>query len=240
MRQSIDGLIDNQVDMPGQQVLHRQAQPAIRHKLKACAGFRLEKDAGDMTRRSDAGMSHQGLVRVCRQPGDQFLQRFSRQSFLADDQHRLGRDQADRLEICPHVELERKDSAVQDMRDPSADVERVSIGCRAGEPGDADIASTATHVFNDDGLTERCPHTFGQDPRDRIQCAAGRERHDHCNGSRRIGLRHCRKHSTQAAAGRGYRRQEHPPGDHKGPINVRFDVNMRFRWCRRSTKSRAR
>ena len=75
------------------------------------------------------------------------------------------------------------------MRAPMADADRVAVGRRARDPADADGAAGAGRVLDDDGLAERAAHALGHDAGDGVGRTAGRERHDHGDRPRRIGLR---------------------------------------------------
>ena len=149
----------------------------------------LEIDAADMRCAAGSGGALRGLVRVGLEPVDQFLEVVRRQGFPHDSELRIGRDQRDRLEIVQHVVWQLVDRAVDHMRAPMADTDRVAVGRGARDASDADRARRSGCVLDDDGLAERRPHPLAHDPRDRIGRAARGERHDQRDRARRIGLR---------------------------------------------------
>jgi hypothetical protein len=77
------------------------------------------------------------------------------------------------------------------MRAVVAEVNRVAVRPRANGAVDADPPIGAADVFNYNRLSKVLSHPLGNDPPDHISRAAGRSRHDHGDGTRRIGLRTC-------------------------------------------------
>src|SRR5580693_2535943 len=75
------------------------------------------------------------------------------------------------------------------MGAPLADAERVTVGQRAGDAGDADRAIGAADVLDDDRLTQRFAHGCRHDAAERIGRAAGWKRNDHGDWPRRKFLR---------------------------------------------------
>jgi len=53
----------------------------------------------------------------------------------------------------------------------------------------ADGAAGASHIFNEDRLTEGDLHPLGEVARNHIRCSAGRKRHHDSDRPRRVGLR---------------------------------------------------
>ena len=96
------------------------------------------------------------------QPADQFAQILGRQRRLADDELRAVADQRHRLEIVQHVILQRIDRAIEHMRAPVPDGERISVrrGPRGAQPGDG--AGRAGDVFDHHRLPQRPPHMLGE------------------------------------------------------------------------------
>ena len=112
------------------------------------------------------------------QPLQQFLQRFGRNRVLADDDHRIARQQHHRLEIGHEVVAELVDRAVGDVGAEMAETDGVAVGRRAHRASDPDRAARPGHVLDQHGFAERRLHALGQDPRHRIRRPAGGERHD--------------------------------------------------------------
>jgi hypothetical protein len=71
----------------------------------------------------------------------------------------------------------------------AAEINRVSIGPRASCPRDTYAPVRPTDIFNYDRLPKRFSHSFGEDPRHRINTSAGSQRYNHGDGASRIGLR---------------------------------------------------
>ena len=93
------------------------------------------------------------------------------------------------------------DRPIDHMRAPMADRDRVAVGGRPRHPADADRASSARRILNDDDLPERCPHPLGHDARNRVGRAASRIGHDHRHRPRWIVLRaRIRETAGRAAA----------------------------------------
>ena len=187
-RQRLPRLETRQVDLARHQVLHGRRAAAIRHELQLDAGFLREIDEAHV--RAAAGADRAGRpVGVGLEPGDQLLDVRGRQILAPDDTLRADREHLERLKIGLHVERQRIHRAATDIGCPLADADGVAVGGRAIETGEADGAAGAAHVLCDHRLAERGPHVFGDEPRNDVGDAAGREGHDHSDRARRIGLR---------------------------------------------------
>ena len=81
--------------------------------------------------------------------------------------------------------------------------QRVAVigGARGARGGGG--AAGADHVLDDDALAERLRHMRGDDARDDVGRAAGRERHDHGDGAGRIVLRLGRRGNAASAGEHG-------------------------------------
>ena len=75
------------------------------------------------------------------------------------------------------------------MRAHAAREQGVAVRVRGGHPRAADRAARAANILDDHGLSEDFSHLLGHDARHDVTGAAGGERHDHCDGPRRIALR---------------------------------------------------
>src|SRR5262249_27561500 len=95
----------------------------------------------------------------------------------------------DRLEVLLHVVWESVDRAVNDVRIPVANNQRVSVRRGTGEPTDANASIRARHILDDNRLTERRSKTFANHAPEQIREPATRQRHDNRNWPGRIGLR---------------------------------------------------
>jgi hypothetical protein len=130
-----------------------------------------------------------GFVRIGPEPVGQFFEVVGREGFPHHGKLRIGRDQRDRLEIVQHVVWQLIDRAVDYVRAPMADADRVAVGLGTGDPSDADRARRSGCILDDDGLTERRPHPLAHDACNRIGRAARGERYHQGDRARRIGLR---------------------------------------------------
>ena len=122
------------------------------------------------------------------QPCDETLEVVRRHRLLGDDDLLAARHPCDRIEGRPQVVRQIEGCAIDDVRAPVAADQRVAIGRGARDPADADASGGAGDVFDDDRLPERAPHPFGDDAGNEVGAAARRERHDHGDRPRRIGL----------------------------------------------------
>src|SRR6516225_1017830 len=75
------------------------------------------------------------------------------------------------------------------MAAPLADDQRIAIGFGTHNPAGTDGAAGPGDVLDQNGLTERCLHAFGERARDNVGRSARWERCDNGDRSRRIGLR---------------------------------------------------
>ena len=198
VRQRIGRIVDDEIDLTGQQILHRRGGAAVRHEQKPGTRGLLEKYAADMLRTARAGCPLGRLLRVCLEPGDEAPQVIRRNGVLRDDQIRIGRDQRDRLEILQHIVRERIDRAVDHVGAPVADADRVAVGRGTRNPADPDVAVGAGHVLDDDALAERCAHVLRHGACDHVRRPARSERHDDRHRTRWVGLlRHSHRAGSQ-------------------------------------------
>ena len=72
------------------------------------------------------------------QPGQQFIERFRRHVVLADDDHRVARQQRHRLEIVNQIVTELVDRTIADMGAEMAERDRVAVGGCMHRAADAD------------------------------------------------------------------------------------------------------
>ncbi len=75
------------------------------------------------------------------------------------------------------------------MRAELAEIDRVAVGRGTHDAADANAAAGTADVLDDHGLAKRRAQPIIQDARDGVGRPAGRERHDHGDRPRRIGLR---------------------------------------------------
>jgi hypothetical protein len=176
---------------PGNQVRNRGGTAAIGHELEAGPGIVLNVDAAKV--RPAAGADRRGrcLLGVGFEPRDELFEVVCRQGFSCHDPERGIGDFRHRLKIRQHVVRNRIDGAGSDMACPIAEAQRIAIRRRAGASAHPDAAARAAHVFHHDGLAERLLEILSEHTRQRRRGSACRERHDHRERPRRIGLRAC-------------------------------------------------
>ena len=133
------------------------------------------------------------------------LRLFAGSVLPADDHQRLGRDQADRLEVLQQIDRQIVHRAAGDIGAPLADLHGVAVRRRARDADHAGGAAGAGRILDDHRLAEMRPHAFGHDARDRVGRSAGGERNQDRDGTRGKGLR------VRAAdrAARGQRNGDH-------------------------------
>ena len=212
VRQRVGALVEGHVDLSGNQVPDRLHRAAIGHELEARPGAVLEQDAADMRRAADAGISHRRLAGIGLEPGNQALEVVRRHGVVGKDQERLGRDHADRFEVGDEIVFERIDRAIDDVRRPVTDAERIAVARRLRDAADADAAACAGHILHHHRLAERAAHVLGEHSRTGVARAAGGKRHDH--GDRPRGERLRRRRAGDGQHRSGERCQKRPPNRH--------------------------
>jgi hypothetical protein len=80
------GVGDRHVDLPGNQILHRWVDAAIRHQVKARASFFLQQQREQMAGTAHPGRAHRCLVGILLEPANQLLKAVRWQIFLSQEQ----------------------------------------------------------------------------------------------------------------------------------------------------------
>ena len=171
--------VEEDIDAAAQQVLIRRLRAAVRDVRQRGAGQVPECRGQHMLARAVAGRGIGQLAGVGAGEGHQFGQGGLRQ-VLARHQRMAVRDgQADRLEVAqavvrqvavqPHVEREVADRTGE---------QRIAVGRRLGRQVGAHQRARAGPVFDHHRLAELLRQPLGQHPRDKVETAARRLRHD--------------------------------------------------------------
>jgi len=177
LRQRIRHLIEHQIDLSADQILHGRSGASIRDERKARAREALEECAADAC--AGASGSLRGLAGVGLEPSDQLGQVIGWYGLACDDQLWIAGQERNRREIVQQAIGKREDGPVEHMGGPHSHAERIAVRSRAHGTADPDRAGCAGHVLDHDGLAERRPHALGHDASDPVGRSAGRERNDH-------------------------------------------------------------
>ena len=152
-------------------------------------------------------------VRIGLEPCNQLTRQIRRRHRIARDNDLWGRgNERNRRKILDDVVGQRINGAVDNMRAPNAEAERVSVRRRACDPADANAPRRAAHVLDDDRLTQRHLHVLGDDAGDRVERSAGGGRYDDLNWSRRIDFP--RGRTDERGGGGGSERESERPLHH--------------------------
>jgi hypothetical protein len=162
---------------------------AIGNELEVRAGPLLEEQADDLRGGSQAPGAQSRLVRIGLQPFDQSGKVVRGQIPPGHDQRRIADDLRNRIHGRVDVVRQRQHSAVQHVRRPGAETDRVTVGRGADGPADSDRTRCARDIFDDDRLTQRIAHPLRENAGDRIGGAAGAVGNDDCDRADRKGLR---------------------------------------------------
>jgi len=167
MRRGADGLIEQRVDLPPDQVVVGLREAAIGDVLDVGvrdAGEQQQREVGD---RADAGAAHAQLALLGER--DEVLQRLDRQRLVGEKDHRRGGDQHDGLEVGARIIGQVL--VEPDARRVGAEVAHhhgVSIGRRLGDAARPDGAARAGDVLDDELLAERHAHVLPEDARQHV------------------------------------------------------------------------
>jgi hypothetical protein len=98
------------------------------------------------------------------------------------------------------------------MRRVLAQAERVTVGRCAGDATNRKGAACARHVLDDDRLTEKRLHPFGEIARDHVGRTSRGIGHDDGDRPRRIGLRPCNARNGRECGSTGGQMQKSTAG----------------------------
>jgi hypothetical protein len=120
---------------------------------------------------------------------DQVAGRAHRQGWMRHQHAQERADRADRREILARVVAGvRIERGVDGKRARVGEQDRVAVGGALGDRAGRDRAAGAAAILDHHLLPERLAHALGDEARERIIAAAGRERHDQRDWTRWIGL----------------------------------------------------
>ena len=176
-------IVDHQLHAAGDQVGQRRRAALVGHMRHLDAGHRLEQFGRDMRGAAEPGRAVEQFARLRLGVGDEFRDRFHRQRIGHRKQVRHPRDDDDRRDVLGlvvgHV-LEHE--LVDGVGARRADHEGVAVGLGLRDEVGGDVAAGAGLVLDDELLTEFFRDFGGDDPRQHVGGAAGRERNDSLTG----------------------------------------------------------
>jgi hypothetical protein len=178
-------LDDQEVDLPGYQILHGRPGAAVRDELNPSPRRLLKENAGHL--RCRVLVHERRLAGVRFHPGDQPVEVICREGLLADQQLRIDGYQPDRLEILLQIVGQPIDHAA-DVSVPLSDIDRVTVGRGARDAADGNAAARTADVFDDHRLTEHRPHSFRHDACNYVRRSTWREGDDERDRAGRVGL----------------------------------------------------
>src|SRR5262245_31019562 len=92
------------------------------------------------------------------------------------------------------------------MAAPLADDQRIAIGFGTHDPAGTDGAAGSGDVLDQNGLTERCLHAFGERARDNVGRSARWERCDNGDRPRRIACAEAMRETASETSAWSFRR----------------------------------
>ena len=197
--------------MAGDQVVDRLSGAAVRHVVELDVGRLGEPLHQHVLVRADARGRAAHAGRFLHR-GDQLGHRIHLERGVHGEHLRLAPEQAHRHQI-----LEEVDVQLQHMRRAChvvvGEQERIAVGRRLDRGVDADRAAGAGAVLDEHLLAEPARDVFAGEPRDEVEPAAGRERHDEAHRPVRPVLRARDMRGEQCRAQCARALDELPPSD---------------------------
>ena len=183
------GCVADAVDLAADRVRQCGCRAAIADQRDIDAG-RLHKTLADQEiRGADPGMAEIDLAGILLRVGDEFLQVLGRKILAQRDDTEGFRDDRNGCERFRRERQLRIDRIGRSTGARIADGDGVAIGLGPRRACQRGRAAGARDILDHDRLSERLAHLFGDRARDHVRGAAGRERHDHGDGSLGIVLR---------------------------------------------------
>ena len=187
-------------DLPREQVVHRRSRAAIRHIDDLDPGERVQHQQAEMMRRADAGGAGGELAGLGPRQRQQFtdIVRFERRA--REQQQRRSGDAGDRREVRDHVIRHAGVQPLVQHRGAFHQQQRVAVGRGLGDGVSADHAAGGGSVLHHHGLLQPLGQLLRDQPADRIDAAAGTDRHHDGDLARwiELGLRRWREQHQQA------------------------------------------
>ncbi len=176
-------VVEHDRDLVAQEVRHGRRTALVGHVLHVHLGHALEQLARQVDGTAAARRAEVDLARVGLGVGDQLLHRLERLRGVGDQQvghvGHAGQGREVLHGIERHLPVER---CIDGVRAHRAHEERVAVGGRACRHLAADVAARAGTVVHHHRLAQLGAHALGDDARQDVGGAAGRERHDDGDG----------------------------------------------------------
>ena len=173
-------------NLAASEIGRRGSRALVRHVDDVDASRVLEQLAGQVQRRADPGRAIGQLAGIGLGIGDQFGDGFDRQ-IVVHRQHIKTRDRGDdAVEILDRIERQRAVKPGHVSHAAVIEQERVTVRRRFRDFVHADAAAGAAAIIDHDRLAEPLAERIGNQPRDRIDGATRRERHDQADRMRRV------------------------------------------------------
>ena len=163
----------------GDQVGDRARLSLVADHLHRDAGVMLEDLGGEMHHGTARGTGVRELPGPPLCVGHEFLQRGNRQRCRDDEHERARADERDRLEIAQRIVAQRlRSHARLDRRRRARREPRVPVRRALCHELGRDVAIRPGLRLDDDRLPECRRDAIGDEPRNDVELAAGRKRHD--------------------------------------------------------------
>jgi hypothetical protein len=176
---------ERQLHLAGQHRRHGRRDAAIRDLPDLRTGLLAQHLEQQMWLAADAVRPVIQLVRLPLRQFDQRLHRPRRDRRVGQDELVQVDQLSDRHQLLDGIEAEvLEQEGIAGDRGIRGEQQRVTVGRRAGDALGADHGAGARLVLDDDRLLPRLGQALGQRPRQVVDTAAGRIRHDQPHGPR--------------------------------------------------------
>jgi hypothetical protein len=150
----IGQVVEHQLDLPAEQVLHRGRAALVGHVHHVDLGLGFEQLAGKMAGAPVAARAERELARIRLRITDQLGDRIGRHRRIQHQHVRRNRDQGDRREVLDRVVRHLAVQAdVDRVRRQCALEDRVAVGRAFRDQVGADVAAGARSVVDDHRLS---------------------------------------------------------------------------------------
>ena len=186
-RQQHAGAFEGHLHVAGDHVGDRRSAALVRHMHDVDAGPRLEHFADQMRQYADAAGGKVHLARIGLGIGDQLLHGIRRHRRIDHEDVGAFADQRDRVKACQRIVAGIGMQQRRDDQPAGAGIEqRIAVWRGFGRVLRADRIAGAGAVFDHEAFAQRRLQIVRRDPRNDVDRAARRRRHDDFYGPARI------------------------------------------------------